>query len=487
MTDYALLPERPQESPQERLAGSLVKPLAEPLESDVSVLPRRDFLRLAGVGAGALLATGCVSIPAAAPARGIAPPQRSRNGVGHVVVIGAGAWGGWTAYYLRQRGARVTLVDAYGAGNSRSTSGDETRGIRSSYGDRTSGELWTPWARAAIQRWRDFDAEWAPTFRTRFFHTTGDVIMRAAEEPFITRTLELWKANGVVHEVLNGDEARRRWPVIKADDITIAITEPDAGVVRSRAATQAVAAIGEKMGVRFVLGRARLGTMRGGQLDGVILDDGTTIRGDAYVFACGPWLQKLFPELMTTRMRIPLGYVCYFGTPEGDTRFSFPNIPSYNFPGVTGWPNLPVDSRGFRVRGAIAPPPPPAGTPAPAPPAALPAAPEPLQQDPDTSSRWANAERTEGSRRFLAARFPLLAQAPLIETRACHYELSVNNDFIVDHVPGAGNAWIAGVGQAEGFKFGPVVGEYVAQRVLGVDGDPKLAALFKLPTKEYEP
>ena len=487
MTDYALLPERPQESPQERLAGSLVKPLAEPLESDVSVLPRRDFLRLAGVGAGALLATGCVSIPAAAPARGIAPPQRSRNGVGHVVVIGAGAWGGWTAYYLRQRGARVTLVDAYGAGNSRSTSGDETRGIRSSYGDRTSGELWTPWARAAIQRWRDFDAEWAPTFRTRFFHTTGDVIMRAAEEPFITRTLELWKANGVVHEVLNGDEARRRWPVIKADDITIAITEPDAGVVRSRAATQAVAAIGEKMGVRFVLGRARLGTMRGGQLDGVILDDGTTIRGDAYVFACGPWLQKLFPELMTTRMRIPLGYVCYFGTPEGDTRFSFPNIPSYYFPGVTGWPNLPVDSRGFRVRGAIAPPPPTAGTPAPPPPAALPAAPEPLQQDPDTSSRWANAERTEGSRRFLAARFPLLAQAPLIETRACHYELSVNNDFIVDHVPGAGNAWIAGVGQAEGFKFGPVVGEYVAQRVLGVDGDPKLAALFKLPTKEYEP
>ena len=517
MTDYALLPERPQESPQERLAGSLVKPiaeplvaplaeplvaplaeslaeglaeplaegLAEPLESDVSVLPRRHFLRLAGVGAGALLATGCVSIPAAAPARGIAPPQRSRNGVGHVVVIGAGAWGGWTAYYLRQRGARVTLVDAYGAGNSRSTSGDETRGIRSSYGDRTSGELWTPWARSAIQRWRDFDAEWAPAFRTRFFHTTGDVIMRATDEPFIKRTLDLWKANGVVHEVLNGDEARRRWPVIKADDITIAITEPDAGVVRSRAATQAVAAIGEKMGVRFVLGRARLGTMRGGQLDGVILDDGTTIRGDAYVFACGPWLQKLFPELMTTRMRVPLGYVCYFGTPEGDTRFSFPNIPSYNFPGVTGWPNLPVDSRGFRVRGAIAPPPPPAGTPAP--PAAPPAAPEPLQQDPDTSSRWAHAERNEGSRRFLAARFPLLAQAPLIETRACHYEFSANNDFIVDHVPGAGNAWIAGVGQAEGFKFGPVVGEYVAQRVLGVDGDPKLAAVFKLPTKEYEP
>ncbi len=464
--------------------------MADELEStnapvtDEGALPRRDFLRMAGVGAGALLASGCASIPAAAPARGIEPPRRASNGVGHVVVIGAGAWGVWTAYHLRQRGAKVTLVDAYGAGNSRSTSGDETRGIRSSYGDRISGELWTPWARSAIQRWRDFDAEWAPVFRTRFFHPTGDVIMRATEEPFIKRTLELWKANAVPHEVLTGDEARKRWPVIKADDITIAITEPDAGVVRSRAATQAVAAIGAKMGVRFVLGRVRRGPVRDGQMDGVILDDGTTIRGDAYVFACGPWMAKLFPELLKKRMQIPMGYVCYYGIPEGDSRFSFPNIPSYNFPGVTGWPNLPVDSRGFRVRGGIAPSRPPADVAPPRPPVNTPR--NPLQQDPDTSTRWASEDQLEGPRRFVQARFPLLANAPLVETRACHYEISVNNDFIVDRVPDAANAWIAGVGQAEGFKFSPVAGEYVAQRVLGIDGDPKLAAAFKLPTKEYE-
>jgi hypothetical protein len=127
-----------------------------------SLLPRRDFLRLAGVGAGALLTTGCASagaFAAAAPVRGIESGRAKDGGVGHVVVIGAGAWGGWTAYHLRQRGARVTLIDAYGPGNSRSTSGDETRGIRSSYGDRAVGELWTPWARAAIERWRLFEKE----------------------------------------------------------------------------------------------------------------------------------------------------------------------------------------------------------------------------------------------------------------------------------------------------------------------------------------
>ena len=48
----------------------------------------------------------------------------------HIVVIGAGAFGGWTALYLLRSGARVTLVDAWGPGNSRSSSGGETRVIR---------------------------------------------------------------------------------------------------------------------------------------------------------------------------------------------------------------------------------------------------------------------------------------------------------------------------------------------------------------------
>ena len=452
-----------------------------------AALPRRDFLRIAGASAGALLATGCappVAFPAA-PAKGVERGRGTAESSTHVVIVGAGAWGGWTAYHLRTRGVKVTLIDQYGPGNSRSTSGGETRGIRSSYGDRATGELWTPWARTAIGRWKLFEEEWAKPFRTSFFHETGDVIMRATREPFITKTIDLWKANNVRHEVLTGDEARKRWPVIKADDITVAITEPDAGVVRCRAATQAVAAIAQKLGAELVIGRVRPGPIVNGKMDGVILDNGTVIRGDAYVFACGPWLRKLFPY-MENRARIPIGHALYFGVPQGDTRFQFPNLPSFNFPGVTGWPMLPVDSRGFRVRGAIAPPTPPAppaGTAAPTP---TPAAADPTLQDPDLSSRWTNQDRVDGARRFLAARFPILANAPLLETRACHYESSVNQNFIVDHVPETTNAWIAGLGQAEGFKFGPVVGDYIAQRVVGINGDPALKKAFALPTEQYD-
>jgi len=457
---------------------------ARPPEA-LPAVDRRDFLRTAGIGAGALLASGCAARSNAVDVTGLqALPRRSllQRDRGHVVVIGAGIWGSFTAYELLQSGARVTLVDQYGPGNSRATSGDETRGVRSSYGDRAAGELWVQWARESMRRWAAWDAEWSKDVKLNLYFQTGDVIMRPAEEPFTTRTVEWWKKYNVPHEVITGDEVSKRWPAINADGMALAITEPDAGVVRARRAVHAVAGVVETLGARIVVGRARLGTGANGQLDGVILDDGEVIRGDRYVFACGPWLPKVFPEIMGQRMRLPIGYVVYFGTPVGDTRFQYPNIPSWNVPGVTGWPTLPVDNRGFRVRGSMAAPLAPGATPPPRNDAPA----DPAQQDPDTSVRWTSAERIEGSRRVLQARFPALANAPVLETRACHYESSINRDFVIDNHPDYSNVWITGCGNAEGFKFGPVIGAYIAQRVLGDAGDPAIAARFRIPKEEYE-
>ena len=462
-----------------------------PDAAPASELPRRDFLRLAGVGTGALFAGGLAAAPKlGAQAAPSAATLRGRaRASSHVIVVGAGAWGTWIAYHLRRSGARVTQLDQYGVANSRATSGDETRGIRSSYGDRSvSAELWTAWARESISRWRDFDAEFSKRFGTRFFFTTGDVIFREKPEPFTTRTQELWTAQSVKFEKITADEAKRRWPQINGEGSEVVLYEPDAGVARARDSIQALGAIARDAGVEYRVGRVRPGPSMSGRMDGVRLDDGTVLHADAYVFACGPWLPKVFPDLMATRMRIPLGHVCYFGTPQGDARFTFPNIPSWNVPGVTGWAALPVDNRGFRVRGAFGPPAPPraAGAeevPPPPPPDSPP--PDPRQQDADLSLRWSNEDRITGSRRVLAKHFPAMAEAPLLETRACHYESSVNGNFIVDRLPGLENAWITGVGQAEGFKFSPVVGEYAAWRVLGDAGDPAIAEAFRMPTEEY--
>lgn len=448
-------------------------------------LTRRDFLAVGA--AGAAWAAGVRPAAAFPASPSPSSPRAAHRGdaASHVVILGAGVWGSFTALELRRRGHRVTLVDAYGPGNSRSTSGDETRGIRSSYGDRgPAGLLWTRWAHEAIARWAEFDAEHGRTFGTRFFERTGDIILRTQDEPFLQKTREHWTALKVPFEQVDGAEVMKRWPVINADDTTVALFEPGAGVARARAATQAAAMLAQRAGATLVTGRASLGAVANGRLDGLVLDDGRTVRGDVYVLCVGPWFRMLLPELMQPRTRVPIGHVCYFATPPGDTRFTAPNIPSWNIPGVTGWPSLSVDSRGFRVRGALPPPPPPPGAPVPAPPPPAPA--DPAQQDPDRSSRVTSQDRIDGARRVLARRFPVLADAPLNETRACHYEISVSSDFLVDRLPGADNCWMAGLGQAEGFKFAPVVSRYIADRVENRPGDEALAKAFALPTFTYD-
>ena len=484
----------------------------------MSELDRREFIKIAGAGTGAFLAGGSSDAggSGAAPAflkHGLASTQ--------VVVVGAGAFGGWTALNLQRLGAKVTMVDMYGPGNARATSGDESRGVRSSYGDRTTdygdhkqGEQWMQWARLAMEKWKKFDAEFSKPLKMRVYYTTGDVIMRAQEESFTKQTREWWEKYKIPHEVLTGDEVRKRWPQWKTDDINHALFEPDAGVVRARRSCEAVAEVFRHEGGTIVIERVIPPEESGFDGSELKLVNGSKIGADLFVFCVGPWFYKTF-DAMKNRMRTPMGQVFYWGTPPGDQRFTYPNMPSWNFPGVTGWAALPNDFRGFRVRGgsggrrpanpnqAGAPGAPGAGQPSAGAPAGVPptspinTAVPPAQTnasglpfnitDPDLSSRYVETDRVPGARAFLESRFPALKDMPLLATHACHYEQTSSGNFIIDRHPTLKNLWLSGGGNAEGFKFGPVVGEYTARRVLGKDKDEAFARQWALPAREFDP
>jgi len=431
-----------------------------------NTLDRRRFLKVAGAQTGLLVA-------AASGAKAIAQqqqqpsPRRAPAVIGQkspdIAVIGAGAFGGWTAYHLQKMGARVTLVDTWGPGNSRSTSGEETRGVRSSYGDRPHGVLWARWATQAMERWKAWDEEFSRTTQERVFYTTGDLIFRKDWEPFMKDTRKNWDTVGVKYEVLEPNDVRSRYPQIDLQGIAVILYEPAAGVVRARRSCERVAESFQHNGGKMVVARALPSLANGDRLQDISLSTGETLKADRFVFACGPWLWKLFPEFLRTRLRTPMGNVYYYGTPIGDNRWVAPNMPSFNFPGITGWPALPNDARGFRVRVG-------GGT----------------QTDPDTSQRWIDPSNFSRPRQFLIDRFPLLIDAPLLETRSCHYELSVTRNFYIDTHPEWSNVWIAGGGSAEGFKFGPVVGDYTAKRVMGIEGDAAIAKAFRIPKEEFE-
>jgi sarcosine oxidase len=418
-------------------------------------MDRRGFLRTIGVGVGGLAASGGVGRSLLNPgtlAAGGVPAVRSGRSP-DVVVVGAGAFGGWTALRLREAGLRVTLVDMYGPGNARSTSGDETRGVRTGYRTR---EVWSAWASRAIEAWKDFDFGWGRELGVKLFHTTGDLALRAPDSPFIQETVPTWERLGIRHEVLDGEEVARRWPQLRPLEGEVGLYEPEAGVARSRLACEVVAEVFRRLGGETRTVRAVPGEGSGDRLRNLSLDGGEALHADRFVFALGPWFPKAFPGLMGDRMTLPMGYVCYYGTPPGDPRFTAPNLPSFNLPTATGWPDLPAGSRGFRIRASGGP----AG-------------------DPDTSDRWVPEASLDVTRELLTERFPAMAEAPLLETRACHYEFSFTRDWLIDRHPQWENVWFAGEGNAESFKFGPILGGFIAGRVLDDDPHPELADRFR--------
>src|SRR5262249_26656121 len=271
---------------------------------------RRDFLKkVAATQAGLAFGGASTVVNSLVPGRESEPQSAVvAKPVSGVIVVGAVEMSVWTAYYLATMVAKVTLVDAYGPGNSRATSGDETRGVRTSYGDKGIwAELWTSWANEAINRWTKFDAEWGREMKIRLFFNTGDLIFREKTESFTDRNQELWKKLGIPFEVVKVEDVARDYPVFDLRGITFALHEPRAGVVRARRACEVVAEAFRQAGGQVLLGYAALGERSGTRLQNIkTTGPAATLTADTYVLALGPWFPKAFPELMGPRIRTPL-------------------------------------------------------------------------------------------------------------------------------------------------------------------------------------
>jgi glycine/D-amino acid oxidase-like deaminating enzyme len=424
-------------------------------------IDRRDFLKVATAGAG-LAVTGTPADASVITSPRRAPLVRSGQ-IPDVVVVGGGNFGAWTALNLQRGGMQVTLVDQYGPANSKSASGGETRGVRSSYGGREVGLQWGGWAIRAMQKWKDWDEQHADAMLPRLFFQTGDLIMEEEMTPSMEGSMANWDILGHPYEVLTPEEVRYRWPMIHTPDIGAALYEPSAGIVRARRAIESVARVFQQEGGQIRIAKATHGQSDGRTLQNVELQDGETLEAGLFVYAAGAWFHHFLPELLGKRYSANMvGHVYYFATPPGDESYRWPNCPSYGVPGCTGWPALPSDSRGFRIRTGGS-----------------------RSNHPDESIRWIPEERHARPREILSKFFPALADNIINETRACHYCNTVSRNFIIDTHPDYDNVWLAGGGQAESFKQGPVLGEYIAGRVFGTETDQELNDSFRLLEDEF--
>lgn len=418
-------------------------------------LTRRQLLQgalaapLAGAAANAAASAVAADGPAA-PASATAAPPRP-----HVAVVGAGAFGGWTALHLRRRGARVTLLDAWGPGNSRASSGGETRVIRGLYGP---DRIYVDWVVRSFALWREHEQ----AAGQRLYFPTGAFWLFRGDDAYARASAPLVRAAGLQVEKLELDAAARRFPQVRFAGVQHAWLEREAGYLLARrgCATVLERFLAEGGEYREVAVRPPAPT--GGRLVSLALSGGSTLAADAFVFAGGPWLGRLLPEAVGARVRPSRQEVFFFGTPAGDGRWSEQRTPVWIDFGERIFYGIPGNERrGFKVaddtRGA--------------------------PFDPDGGERTPTPESLARARALLAERFPDLAGAPLLESRVCQYENSPDGHFLIGPVPGLANAWLAGGGSGHGYKLGPAVGEHVAALVLG-NAEP--IAMFR-PDRELPP
>ena len=370
-------------------------------------------------------------------------------------VIGSGAFGSWIAHCLGRRGVSVVLIDAYGPANSRASSSGETRVIRMGYGP---DEFYTQWAARSFVLWREF----FDRIKRPLFVRTGVLFVSNDSDPYLRDLLRVIAKNNVPHERLSSEDLRSRYPQLQFEDGSWAVYEPESGALLARQAVQAVLEDAMHNGVSYVQSWVESPTAKR-QVTELKTSSGITVSAGSVIFACGPWLPKIFPELLARRIFPTRQEVFFLGPPAGNDLFRPPKMPIWLH--HTG-PDIPyalpdIENRGFKLAFDRHGP----------------------AIDPDTDSRVVDPTSIARLRTYLRGHIPALADAPIVETRVCQYENTFNGDFLIDRHPELENVWIAGGGSGHGFKHGPMIGEYLSNRLLhNAPAEPR----FAIATKKAE-
>jgi glycine/D-amino acid oxidase-like deaminating enzyme len=395
-----------------------------------------------------LLGAGGAAVSAPALVR-----AQSRGSSPRVAVIGAGVFGTWTAEQLRRRGAKAELIDAWGPGHSRSSSGGESRMTRAGYG---KDAIYTRMATASLAEWKGLSqASGLP-----IFHEHGVLFFFQGDNPYLADSLRVHRELGLPTLGLNAAEMARRFPMIDFTGVSAGMFEPGFGALMARRAVQTLAeGFVDAGGSRRTLAIAP--PKAGGKtLTHVRNVAGGAVDADLFVFACGPWLAKLFPDLLGGRIVATRQEVFTFAPPAGDLRFQPGFMPGWaDFNGgdvYYGFPDL--EGKGVKFAHDA----------------------HGVEVDPDTQDRRFTDKALADVIAFRDRRFPGLRGAPLASAEVCQYENSSNGDLLIDRHPAWSNVLLVGGGSGHGFKHGPEVGRLAAELALqGKRPDPR----FSLATK----
>jgi monomeric sarcosine oxidase len=348
-----------------------------------------------------------------------------------IAIVGAGVIGSATARALGARGVSAVLLEQFGLGHDRGSSHGATRIFRLVYPD----PMYVRMAVAAQAAWSVLQADAGEELLVR----TGGLDTGPGAEACAAALA----ACGVEHAWLADGELRDRYPGVTAGPGERMLFQPDAGVCLAGRAVAALQRLAGRDGVPVRPQAPVHGIEPRG--DHVILRtaDGDITAGTA-VIAAGPWTQGLLAGVLAHPLRLTatLQQVRYF-RPRDPAAGQWPTLierPSAE----ASWYTVPMagDSPGVKVASH------------------LPGRAVNPRNGPFTE---ADNELDEAAAEYVRSRLPGLDPAGFAP-ETCLYTMTADEDFVLDR---EGPVVVAGGCSGHAFKFGPLLGEMLADLALG--------------------
>ena len=359
-----------------------------------------------------------------------------------ILVIGAGVFGLTSALSLTKRGYRVALIEAGEIPNPLAASTDISKAVRMEYGD---DALYMEMVESAIVGWR----EWNSSFEDVLYHEVGvTMVTKTPMAPggFEHESYQLLLARNHQPERLNADEISRRYPAWRPGEYVDGFYHAVGGYAESGRTIDTLSKQAVKAGINIHQGKAIAIEAQGGKVLGVKMQNGDRVHAEQVLVACGAWSQELVPALQL--LMKATGHPVFHLVVEDESLFVPPAFTVFTADVArSGWYGFPLHPLKNVVKIAnhgVG-----------------------VTLNPENDTRIVTAEDETALRSFLADTFPGLVNAPIVYTRRCLYSDTRDEHFLIDEHPEVSGLYVAAGGSGHGFKFAPILGDLVADRITG--------------------
>lgn len=356
------------------------------------------------------------------------------------LVVGAGIFGITAAIELRKRGHTVGVLNPDTIPHPLAASTDISKVVRMEYG---ADQEYMDMVEDCIDGWH----AWNEQFGDRLYHEVGFLMLcrqpvSAGLNDFETASYKNLLLKGYQPEHLNAEALQRRFPVVNTDIYPEAFFNPKAGFAESGRVVQTLAGYAVQLGVTVHEGQTAISLEQsGGRVIAVNTREGNRFEAGHTVVCAGAYTPYLIPEIMAN-MRIT-GHPVFHLKPGKPELFQSPQFTVFTADiSNSGWYGFPLHPREGVVKIAnhgVG-----------------------VELHPERDERIVTEQDTNQFRQFLRESFPVLANDPIVFTRRCLYNDTLDGHFWIDNHPGTGALTVAAGGSGHALKMAPVLGDMIA-------------------------